>query len=247
EVLGRVPEIQVDDTLGADVLLCCGSYEISDRGVIEERGIADNDVHICTSAQGLRRVSRHAPNVVMGTESPLLVHRSECAFHPNPVRDDVRRPVRDQSSDRQDAWHVGWAMAADDRLQGYEDVRRDKRGIRLEAMWRGSVPAGAFHRDIYFVCGRHVHPASNTDRTCVEVGLYVLSKDHLWPRSVDLAQGAFVDHGFGAARQLLLARLKQETNGPRELVAEAAEDRGRPQEGRSVGIVPAGVHAAGIA
>src|SRR5690606_38980274 len=72
EVLGRVPEIQVDDTLGADVLLCCGSYEISDRGVIEERGIADNDVHICTSAQGLRRVSRHAPNVVMGTESPLL-------------------------------------------------------------------------------------------------------------------------------------------------------------------------------
>src|SRR5690606_25290033 len=78
EVLGRVPEIQVDDTLGADVLLCCGSYEISDRGVIEERGIADNDVHICTSAQGLRRVSRHAPNVVMGTESPLLVHRSEC-------------------------------------------------------------------------------------------------------------------------------------------------------------------------
>src|SRR5690625_3129732 len=82
------------------------------------------------------------------TCTPLLIHRTECAFHMRGLGDHVRGTVGRHLPDGQYAWHARRAVSAYDSLQRADHVSCDNEGISLYRVGRGCMSSGAVDGDV---------------------------------------------------------------------------------------------------
>ena len=133
-------------------------------------------------------------------------------------------------------------LAAHDRLQRGDDVRRDD--DRVGAVPR--IPAVrllALHQDPVVISAR-VRAARHVENVVHQIlGADVQRETRIHRR---VGEHSFLHHQLRSAlltlRRTFLGGLEHELHRPRELGADACEHLGHPHQDRDVRVVPAGVH-----
>ena len=138
----------------------------------------------------------------------------------------------------------GGQLRAMTALERDQDVRLREHDVD-ERLGLRRVPAFPADRQVQLVGRRHERAGAHADDAGGQLRRDVLPEHpHGRADAGHLAQHAGLDHGIGAAGDLLLAGLEDEPDRPGQVRAGLVQHPRRAEQARRVDVVPAGVHHA---
>ncbi len=208
---------------------------------VDHRGDNRHCLHRCLAAIGAGRVGRHFQDTPVDHAVGWGVVAANGALENGPLGDDVERRPGVERADGDDNAVVRVSVAADDALQGDDDLRRGQDGVGAEVRGR-AVAAAPLDGDGEDAGRRHRRPLDNT-RLAQRYGRPQMhGQSHVRPR--------MLQHPLGDDRQRpaqpLLGRLEEELERAGYLVLPSREEPRQRQPHGHMAIVAAGVHDAGV-
>ena len=171
-----------------------------------------------------------------------LLHRaslkgSDRSLDEGPIRNHIERGPGLQRAQRDHCRNTGFNLAANQRLQGCDDLRGDDHGVDC-VLWPRGVAASPSDRDSEAVRPRQQRAGSSDQRASWRVVADVQSEGGVDRR---VFQQPALDH-LHRAGAALLGRLEHELHGAAYVGSPVLKDARGSKQHRGVAIVAARVH-----
>ena len=171
----------------------------------------------------------------------LRVEGARGAAHRGLGGDDVEGRPGVEGPDGHDGRLDRVHLPAHDALQRGHDLGADLDGVHAQVRL-GAVPAAAEDLELEAVHGREARPAADADRPLGPLGPEVAGDGVV---HLGVVHDARFDHRLGPARAFL-GRLEDEHGRTGQARLQPVQDGRRTERHGHVGVVAAGVHAAGV-